>query len=178
MGSRGARVAVFERTGIGSGASGVQPGGVRRQWGTPVACRLAAESAEFYASADEQLESAVPLGFKRCGYLFLAHSDDTLTRLAANVSVQNDAGVPSRIVSAEEAAKLIPGLVADAIVGGAWCAEDGYFDRPQSVVEAFASGLDVRIQEVRSLDELDADAVVVAAGVDTPRLAPGLPIVR
>ena len=31
---RGASVAVFERTGVGAGASGVQPGGVRQQWGT------------------------------------------------------------------------------------------------------------------------------------------------
>ena len=175
---RGARVAVFERTGIGSGASGVQPGGVRRQWGTPVTCRLAGESADFYAAADEHLESAVPLDFQRCGYLFLAHSDDTLTRLRANVSVQNDAGVPSRIVSAGEAAELVPGLVPETIVGGAWCAEDGYFDRPQSVVEAFASGLDIRSKDVRSLDELAAGAIVVAAGADTPRLLPGLPIVR
>jgi len=178
LGRRGARAAVFDRTGIGSGASGVQPGGVRRQWGTPVACGLASESADFYAEADENLQSQVPLGFKRCGYLFLAHSDDTLTRLAANVAVQNDAGVPSHVVSADEAAELVPGLVPETIVGGAWCAEDGYFDRPQSVVEAFASGVDIRIQDVRSLDELEADAVVVAAGADTPRLVPGLPIVR
>jgi sarcosine oxidase subunit beta len=46
------------------------------------------------------------------------------------------------------------------------------------VVEAFASGLDIRIQDVRSLHELEAEAVVVAAGADTPRLVPGLPIVR
>src|SRR2546430_7933851 len=175
---RGARVAVFERTGIGSGASGVQPGGIRRQWGTSIACRLAGESADFYAAAEEHFEPAVPLGFRRCGYLFLAHSEDTLARLAANVAVQNDEGVPSRIVSVDEAAELVPGLVADSIVGGAWCAEDGYFDRPQSVVEAFAAGLDIRVQDVRALDTLQADAVVVAAGADTPQLVPGLPIVR
>ena len=39
-----------------------------------------------------------------------------------------------------------------AFAGGSWCAEDGYFDRPQSVVEAFAAGLDIRIGEVASLD--------------------------
>ena len=61
---RGARVAVFERTGIGAGASGVQPGGIRQQWGTEVACRLASESATFYAEADEHLRSRVPLGFR------------------------------------------------------------------------------------------------------------------
>ena len=175
---RGARVAVFERSGIGAGASGVQPGGVRQQWGTPVACRLARESAAFYAQADERLEPAVELGFRRCGYLFTAHSAETLERLAANMAVQNAAGVPSRLVSAAEAAELVPGLRAEPLAGAAWCAEDGYFDRPQSVVEAFGRGLDIRIGAVESTRELDADAVVVAAGVDTPALVPGLPIER
>jgi sarcosine oxidase subunit beta len=145
---------------------------VRQQWGTSIACRLARESAAFYAQADKQLESPVPLGFRRCGYLFLAHSEETLARLTANVAVQNGEGVPSRIVSPDEAAKLVPGLAVETVVGGAWCAEDGYFDRPQGVVEAFARGVDVRIREVRSLHELEADRVVVAAGADTPALLP------
>jgi sarcosine oxidase, subunit beta len=175
---RGARVAVFERQGIGAGASGVQPGGVRQQWGTPVACRLARESAAFYAEADARLDAPLPLGFRRCGYLFLAHDGDQLERLAANVAVQNAEAIPSRIVTADEAAGLVPGLAVDAVTGGAWCAEDGYFDRPQAVVEAFGRGLDVRIREIRSLAELEADAIVVAAGADSPALVPGLPIVR
>lgn len=175
---RGATVAIFERTGIGAGASGVQPGGVRRQWGTHVACRLAAESAVFYAEADERLQSPVPLGFQSCGYLFVAHDDETMARLATNVAVQNNEGVPSRIVSSAEAAKLVPGLRIDNVAGGAWCAEDGYFDRPQGVVEAFARGLDIRIEVVRSLDELPADQIVVAAGADTAQLLPQLPIHR
>jgi len=175
---RGARVAVFERIGIGAGASGVQPGGVRQQWGTRIACRLARESAAFYVETDEHLESPVPLGFRRCGYLFLAHSEDTLARLAANVSLQNLEGVPSRIVSPDEAAELVPGLAVETILGAAWCAEDGYFDRPQGVVEAFARGVDVRMREVRSIDELEAETVVVAAGADTSALIPGLPIER
>jgi sarcosine oxidase subunit beta len=173
---RGLRAIVFERTGIGAGASGVQPGGVRRQWGTEVACRLASESATFYADADERLRSRVPLGFRRCGYLFLAHSDAALRRLEENVALQNRLGVPSRIVSAAEAGELVHGLVTDSVTGGAWCEEDGYFDRPQSVVEAFAQGLDVRIKDVRAVAELEADAVVVAAGTETAALVPGLPI--
>jgi sarcosine oxidase subunit beta len=175
---RGARVVVHERSGIGSGASGVQPGGVRQQWGTPVACRLARESAAFYARADELLGAPVELGFRRCGYLFTAHSGETLERLAAGVAVQNAEGIPSRIVDPGEAAKLVPGLRSDTLAGAAWCTEDGYFDRPQSVVEAFARGLEVRLGAVASTDELDADAVVVAAGADTPALVPGLPIER
>src|SRR5262245_53069849 len=174
LAARGARVGVIDRAGIGAGASGVQPGGVRQQWGTRIACRLARESAAFYADADERLASPVPLGFRRCGYLFLAHSDETLRRLAANVEVQHAEGIPSRIASPDECAELVPGLETATVAGGAWCADDGYFDRPQAVVEAFGSGLDVRIAEVRALSELDAGAIVVAAGADTPALLPGL----
>jgi sarcosine oxidase subunit beta len=176
--ARGARVAVFERTSIGAGASGVQPGGVRQQWGTPIACRLARESAVFYADADEQLAASVPLGFRACGYLFVAHDDEGLARLAANVEVQDAEGIPSRLVSGAEAAELVPGLRTDSVVGAAWCAADGYFDRPQSVVEAFARGLEIRIGDVRGLEELTAETIVVAAGADTPRLVPRLPIIR
>jgi sarcosine oxidase subunit beta len=165
---RGVRVAVFERSGIGAGASGVQPGGVRQQWGTQVACRLARESAAFYAQADEWL--AAPLGFRACGYLFVAHTEATLARLAASVAVQNAEGVPSRIVTPDEAAELVPGLRVDTIAGGAWCAEDGYFDRPQAVVEAFGRGLDIRIGAIDSLEPRLADTVVVAAGAATADL--------
>src|SRR5438132_5209189 len=115
LSSRGVRVAVFERRGIGSGASGIQPGGVRQQWGTPVACRLARESAAFYAEADERLDAPVPLGFRACGYLFVAHTDATLAHLAASVHVQNAEGVQSRIVTPAEAAEHVPALRADVI---------------------------------------------------------------
>ena len=168
--SRGARVAVFERTGIGAGASGVQPGGVRQQWGTPVACRLARESVAFYADADARLEARVPLGFRACGYLFVAHTEATLARLAANVALQQAEGVPSRIVTPAEAGGLVPGLRTDTLAGGSWCGEDGYFDRPQGVVEAFGSGLDIRIHTVESLEPKLADVVVVAAGAETADL--------
>jgi sarcosine oxidase subunit beta len=128
----------------------------------------------------------VPLALQRCGYLFVAQSKETLAQLDTNVRLQNDEGIPSRIVSAAEAARLVPGLATDGIVGGAWCADDGYFDRPQSVVEAFAAGLDVRHAAVESIRRDDgwrldcatgesfaAAAVVVAAGVDSrPLLDP------
>jgi len=167
---RGRAVAVLERTGVGAGASGVQPGGVRQQWGTRVACRLARESVAFWREADERLGGRVPLRLRRSGYLFVARSRATLDRLAANVVLQQEEGVPSRIVDAAEAAELVPGLDAGAISGGAWCAEDGYFDRPQAVVEAFAAGLDVRLETVETLRAIRADAIVVAAGAESRTL--------
>ena len=184
---RGHSVVVLERERIGAGASGVQPGGVRQQWGTAVACRLARESVAFWREAGERLESRVPLDLRRSGYLFVALGEETLARLTANVRLQNAEGVSSRIVPPEEAARLVPGLRADELAGGSWCDEDGYFDRPQSVIEAFATGLDVRLHEVARVTadgdrwmvdcsdglRVAADHVVVAAGTETvPLLEP------
>ena len=72
-------------------------------------CLLARESAAFYGDVVERLRMRVDPGFPACGYLFLAHSEETLARLHANVELQNGLGVPSRIVSPAEAAELVPG---------------------------------------------------------------------
>jgi sarcosine oxidase, subunit beta len=178
---RGVDVLVVERSGIAAEASGVQPGGVRQQWGTRVNCLLAREAVAFYRDFDSgaRLDAG--------GYLFVAHSGRLLDELRANVAVQNEAGVPSRIVAPAEAEELVPGLDIRTLTGAAWCAEDGYFDRPQTVIEAFARGTPIEVAEVRRIerdgnawrldDVVAADSIVVAAGVETPRLLPGLPIV-
>jgi sarcosine oxidase subunit beta len=177
--ARGVEVVVVDRTGVGAGASGVQPGGVRQQWGTRIACRLAVESVAFWRDADRRLSSRIPLVLRRGGYLFAAHSEATLERLALNVRLQNEEGVPSRLVSPADAAELVPGLRVDALAGAAWCADDGYFDRPQSVVEAFAAGIDVQRIGVQTIaptatgwraEGIEADVIVVAAGTDTRAL--------
>jgi len=108
-----------------------------------------------------------------------------LERLRAGVELQNRLGIPSRIVSPEEAAELVPGLAAEAVAGASWCGEDGYFDRPQGIVEAFAEAAvragagivraDVAAVEAGALvlsdgERVVAANVVVAAGVETPRL--------
>ncbi|MBA2474545.1 MAG: FAD-binding oxidoreductase [Actinobacteria bacterium] len=186
LSERGAgEVVVLERTGIGAGASGVQPGGVRQQWGTRVNCLLARESVGFYGELVERLEARVDPHFRACGYVFLAHSEPALAQLGANVELQNGLGIPSRVLSPIEAAERVEGLVADSLTGAAVCEEDGYFDRPQAVVEAFAeaarrSGVRVERRGVRSLARdgaawsidgtLLAGQVVVAAGYDTPAL--------
>jgi sarcosine oxidase subunit beta len=126
-------------------------------------------------------------GFRACGYLFLAHTEDVLGKLSENVRLQNSLGVSSRMVTPGDAAELVPGLDAASVAGGAWSADDGYFDRPQSIVEAFGALADVQLGDVRAVgddgvvtlqggDQLEPGAVVIAAGVDTPRLLPELPI--
>jgi len=185
-------VTVYEQTGIAAGASGVQPGGIRQQWGTAVNCLLARESLAFYRDAQARLEMRVDPNFQPCGYIFLAHSEETRARLAANVALQNGLGVPSRIVEPDEAARLVPGLDPASLVGAAWCAEDGYVDRPQAVLEALGERASVVRACVVGVEPEGAEwklafadgtsttaaRVVVAAGWESRALLPELPIER
>jgi sarcosine oxidase subunit beta len=178
-------VRIYERESVAAGASGVQPGGVRLQWGTELNCRMALDAREFWREAEARLEPRLPFGWRPGGYLWLAHSEPVLERLAEGVALQNRLGIESRVVSAAEAAELVPGLLPDTVTGAAWCGDDGYFDRPQGVVEAFAEAaqrrrVEIEVAEVASVvaggvvlasgDRVAAAHVVVAAGVATPGL--------
>lgn len=201
LAERGAAVVICERTGVGAEASGVQPGGVRQQWGTRINCELARESLAFFRHVAERLEAPTTPRLDECGYVFLAHSDERRRSLESDVALQNDVGVPSRILGPAELGEIVDGLDVATVVGAAYCPEDGYFDQPQAVVESFAStcrrhGVAIEQANVLSLRReasgwaldisgggtVGADAVVLAAGYDTPTLARSigieLPIVK
>ncbi len=153
----GASVVVLDRSGIAAGASGVQPGGVRLQWAVRESCLLAQESLRFYRELGGRLGTRLRPRFTACGYAFVAHSDARLGELTEAVALQNELGIPSRILSPEETAAAVPELDPGSIRGASWCAEDGYFDRAQEPVEAFAEaaqarGVEIRIEEVLRLD--------------------------
>ncbi|MBS1870273.1 MAG: FAD-binding oxidoreductase [Actinobacteria bacterium] len=196
-----ASVRVFDGSGVGSGATAIQPGGVRQQWGTEVACLMAREALAFYAEIGERLQPAVDPAFQACGYLFACHTPEELAVQAKNVALQNRVGIPSRLIGPDEAGALVPGLDPSSLSGGAWCESDGYFDRPQAVVAAFADDMqrkgativDRHVERLehdgsgwrlvlRGGESTQAQAVVVAAAYDSPALlAPlgvALPITR
>jgi sarcosine oxidase subunit beta len=196
LAENGADVAVFERSGVGAGASGVQPGGVRQQWATRVNCEMARESVAFYRNASQRLGAKTEPRLEECGYLFVADTDAELERLEAGVALQNECGVPSKLLTPQQAEEVVPGLLTDGMAGAAYCLEDGYFDKPQAVVEAFGAaatrnGARIIIGEVERLDPSDgcwlvklrdgtshsARHVVVAAAHDSPSLVVHLGVV-
>jgi sarcosine oxidase subunit beta len=196
LAERGSPALVIERDSVGAGATGVQPGGVRQQFSTRVNCVLGRESLQVYRDLEQHLGVPVGASFDACGYIFLAHGPAQLEQLRATVAVQNEVGIPSRIVGPSEAAELVPGLSVETVLGAAYCAEDGYFDEPREVVAAFeaaarARGVRFEIAEARRIERdgggfrvllddgsISSQRVIVAAGVDTPALLPelGLPI--
>lgn len=189
LAQRGVSVRVFDGRGVGSGATAIQPGGVRQQWSTRVACLMAREAYAFYREIADRLAPAVDPAFTACGYLFVSHTAAGLAAQRAQVALQNELGVPSRVLSAEEAGALVEGLDASQLAGAVWCGQDGYFDRPQSVVGAFVEaarrdGVEVVDRHVAGLsrdgdgwrlalqgaDDVSAAHVVVAAAYDAPAL--------
>ena len=137
LGRRGAKVLVAERTGVGSGATAVQPGGVRTQWTSPDTCAMALEARQFYDRIDEVLQPDPGPDFDPCGYAFVASSPSALPQMADNVRRQNELGVPSVMLSPAELGALVPGLDTDQVAGGSYNAQDGYFGRPGSRRDCF-----------------------------------------
>lgn len=191
-------VVLFERARLASGATGVCPGGIRQQFETEADCRLAQRSVRFYERINERLEASTPFVFERSGYLFLADSADLMARFRRNVAMQNRLGIPSRLMTPDDIAALLPGARIDGLAGGSFCHEDGFLEDCDGVTNAFARvarsrGARVVYDEIRHLasapggwrlstanETIDVQQVVVAAGVDTVALVSdvvGVPIV-
>jgi sarcosine oxidase subunit beta len=146
----------------------------------------------FFETIDERLAPDAPFVIERSGYLFLAHSEDRLARFRDNVALQNALGIPSEIVTPGDIARIAPVLRRDGLVGGAFCAEDGFLEDCHGVTNAFAArardrGVRVTYDEVLELTPsaggwrlrtprrvATADRVVVATGADAVGLLAGL----
>lgn len=132
-------VLVIEReTAQGKGSTGKSMGGVRAQFSTPVNIQMSLYSIPFYASFDERLGH--PAGYRPQGYLFCATHEKHLAYLRTNYQKQVAMGLKDvRLVSANEIRSMFPQLRGDDIVGGSFCATDGFVD-PYSAMNGFMSG--------------------------------------
>jgi len=129
-------VLVIERESAqGKGSTGKSMGGVRAQFSTPVNIQMSLYSIPFYASFEEQL--GFPCDYRPQGYLFCATSEKHLAYLRTNQEKQIALGLRNVfMVSAEEIRGMFPQLRADDIVGGSFCASDGFVD-PYSAMIGF-----------------------------------------
>ena len=182
-------IVLFERGSLAGGATGICPGGIRQQFEGEADCRLARHSVRFFDRINDILEPDSPFFFERSGYLFLAYSDATIERFRRNVAVQNRLGIPSVLLAPDAIHSMLPNVAMDGIVGGSFCAEDGFIEdchgvTNQLAARARANGATIRREEVRQLGRtgrgwtletdsgrLDTDHVVLAAGADSTVLA-------
>ena len=110
-------------------------GGVRAQFATPINIRMSLYSIPFFSAFDEVMGH--PSGYRPQGYLFVATTPAHMDYLRQNYRHQVDAGLKAvRLLDAQDVSHIAPELRSDDILGGSFCATDGFVD-PHSVMTGF-----------------------------------------
>lgn len=174
-------VVLLDMRSLGSGSTCKAAGGVRAQFSDPVNIALGARSLETFANFATLFQQEID--FHQVGYLFLLDTADAVAAFETNVALQNDLGVPTRMISVDEAAKMSPLICTDGLLAATYSPTDGHCT-PESVVLGYASaarragatllphcavtGIDTREGRVHAVHTergtIGADAVICAAG--------------
>jgi sarcosine oxidase subunit beta len=167
-------VVVVERSHLNAGASARCGGGVRQQWSTPENIEWMKESVRLFARMPRDLGANI--WFLQTGYLFLATTPEHVAQFEKNVRLQNEHGVPTRLLSPAEVGKLVPALDVSGFLAGAFNPTDGHLF-PFPVVWGYADAarkLGARIHTFTEVVGLDAAGDRVTEVVTTRgRIAAG-----
>ncbi len=131
----GADVVLVERAELGSGSTSRAAGGVRAQFSDALNVQIAQRSLEAFRQFATR--PGWEIDFKGSGYLFVLSRESDVAEFESNVALQNRYGVPSRILSADEARALCPLLAGDDILAASFSPDDGHAT-PEAVVQGYA----------------------------------------
>jgi glycine/D-amino acid oxidase-like deaminating enzyme len=131
---RGARVIVLEAHTAGWGATGRSNGFVRMHYDLAAESALAWQSFDYFVNWQEHV-GAGDCGFVETGFLRII-GPEKADSLRANVADQLELGIDTCIVTADEAAQILPGLTHDDFDIAAYEPRSGYAD-PSGACLAF-----------------------------------------
>ena len=120
----GADVLLLERDALASGSTSKGAGGVRAQFSDPLNVELALRSVRAFERFAERPGGDIDL--RQVGYLFLLDRPEDADAFEAAVALQNELGVPSRMLSPREAGALSPLAGLDGVLAAAFCPLDGH----------------------------------------------------
>jgi sarcosine oxidase subunit beta len=174
-------VVLIERDELGAGSTSKAAGGVRAQFSDALNIQLGARSLR--AFADFGARPGQEIDFQQVGYLFLLSRQQDVAAFERSIELQNQLGVPSRLIDPGEAKRLSPPIDTDGLLAAAFSPDDG-LATPEAVVQGYAAGarrhgahlqtacelLDVRLRGeviqavVTSKGVVETPALVCAAG--------------
>src|SRR5215218_5839765 len=93
----GAQVVLLERDQLGSGSTSKAAGGFRTQFSDPLNIEIARRSAEAFKAFATR--PGWDIGVHEVGYLFLLTREDDVEAFTRSVALQNELGVPTRMVT-------------------------------------------------------------------------------
>jgi sarcosine oxidase, subunit beta len=184
----GVDVCLLERDSLSSGSTSRAAGGIRTQFSDPLNVAIGLRSVAAFERFAERPGGEID--FRQVGYLFLLDRAEDVAVFEQNVAVQNELGVPSRIVEPSEAADLSPLAGLEGVLAATYCPLDGHAS-PEAVAQAYAAGarshgatvltgrgataIDVEDGAVRGVvtdaGAIETETAIVAAGVWSPQLA-------
>jgi sarcosine oxidase subunit beta len=141
------KIVLFEKGQLGEGSTSRCVGGIRTQFSTEMNIRFSLESLKTFEQFKD--EFGVAPEFRRIGYLFLATTQPETEVFKENIKLQKKFGIPVEYLNSEEIGSRWPYLRVDDILGGTFCAWDGYAG-PNEILSGFANGAKragVRIHE-------------------------------
>lgn len=182
-------VVLLEKDRLGAGSSGRSSAILHQSYGERKLAGMSRDALKTYSQIKST--SGRSVGYRKTGALILAGpaGSDRARQLESEVQMQQDLGIASTLVNAEEIRGIVPGIeVADDGLG-AWQPEGGFVD-PARAIDVFAKlarshgaitrvGIaepriivkDGRIAGVESpAGNFEAPNVVVTAGPWTPRI--------
>jgi sarcosine oxidase subunit beta len=133
----GADVVLLERDQLAGGSTSKAAGGLRAQFSDALNIQIAQRSLEAYKRFEQR--PGWEIDYEEIGYLFLLTTETEVDAFTRAVALQNDLGVPSRMVTPEEAKEISPLVAGEDILAASYCPTDAHAT-PESVVQGYASG--------------------------------------
>ena len=117
-------VVLLERETLGSQSTGKCAGGVRQQFSIEANVRLQRMSVRMFESFEK--ETGHPADFRQIGYLFVFTQPQQVEDFRHNMDMWHRVGLTeARWVDPAEAAKMVPVLNVDDVLGCTFCPTDG-----------------------------------------------------
>ncbi len=126
---------LVERGEFGSGSTCKAAGGVRAQFSDAVNIELGLRSLRTFERFEDTFGQEIDL--HQVGYLFLLDNPEHVAAFEENVILQNEIGVPSRMIGVAEAQALSPLISTEGLLAAAYSPTDGHCT-PESVVSGYA----------------------------------------
>ena len=169
-------VVLLERETLGSQSTGKCAGGVRQQFSTEDNVRVMRLSVKLLESFEQ--ETGHPADFRQIGYLFVFTQPQQVEDFRHNMEMWHRVGLTeARWVDAADAAKMVPVLNVEDVLGCTFCPTDGIAS-PNDVTVGYATSarrLGARLREGVEVTGIDVasgrvQGVRTSAGDITTRL--------
>ncbi len=182
------RTIVVEAEGVGGGATAAGMGHIVAMDDSPAQLALTAYSQRLWREMAEELPSQVE--FDGCGTLWVAADEEEMAEVRRKQGVYASAGLSTEVLNSEALAEAEPQL-RSGLAGALRVGSDAVLYPPCAAAflmgEAERAGAELRSGQrvasaaqgrVRLQDgtELSAERIVLAAGADSTRLIPELPV--